>query len=108
MSLQTTPVSQCLEKKLTIAGYEVPDLLAIFSVLSVLNFLFGSFRGMKLWLVWLPTLAVAAVLRIGKRGKPDNYLVHLIKHRLSPKYYPAFSNELTAKVPPYRADKTRG
>ena len=89
MELRTEPVSKCLEKKLLFLGFEIPDVLAIFFLLSVLNFLFGS-AGAKLFLVWLPTLALAITLRIGKRGKPENYLVHLAKFHAKPKYYSAF------------------
>jgi len=89
MSLRTEPTSQSLEKKLLIMGFEVPDVLAIFLLLSILNFLFGQ-TNYKLFLVWLPVLSIAIILRVGKRGKPDNYLVHLVKFKFSPKYFSAF------------------
>lgn len=99
MSLPITPVSRCLEKRLVILGFEVPDLLAILFVLSVLNFLFG-WTGMRFLLVWLPTLAVAAILRIGKMGKPDNYLLHLVRYWAHPKYLSAF-HESRKRIPPH-------
>ena len=99
MDLQTTSVSQCLEKKLLIAGFEVPDLLAIFTVLSALNFIFGATH-QKLLLVWLPSLALAATLRLGKRGKPDNYLVHWMRFRLSQRYLSAFPEPSYEFAPP--------
>ena len=40
--MRTVPVSKCLDKKLILFGYEVPDVLAIFLTLSILNFLFGQ------------------------------------------------------------------
>ncbi len=89
MPLKSEPTSQSLEKKLLILGYEVPDVLSIFLLLSILNFLFGQ-TNQKLLLVWLPIVVIALVLRIGKRGKPDNYLVHLAKFYLRPKYFSAF------------------
>lgn len=90
MSLKATPVSQCLDKKLQVMGYEIPDLLFIFSLLSVLNFLFGT-SNLKLLTVWLPTLAIAIIIRIGKRGKPDNHLIHLFRFYFKPKTLCAFS-----------------
>jgi hypothetical protein len=99
MSLRTAPVSKCLDKKLLIAGYEIPDLLAIFSLLSVLNFLFGQTQ-MKLALVWLPSLALAALIRIGKRGKPDNFLLHWVRFRLRPRYLSAFADPAIFTPPP--------
>jgi hypothetical protein len=101
MPLKSEPTSQSLEKKLLILGYEVPDVLAIFLLLSILNFMFGQ-TNQKLLLVWLPVVVVALVLRIGKRGKPDNYLVHLAKFHLRPKYFSAFQSPTTDVAPPRR------
>lgn len=104
MNLRTEPVSKCLEKKLLFLGFEVPDILAIFFLLSILNFLFGR-TGAKLFLVWLPVVTLAITLRIGKRGKPDNYLVHLARFHTRPKYFSAF---LSPEVPrPPKVRRTR-
>lgn len=99
MALRSEPTSKSLEKKLLILGFEVPDVLAIFLLLSILNFLFGQ-TNQKLLLVWLPVILVAAVLRIGKRGKPDNYLVHLVKFHFRPKYLSAFAEPSKDPSPP--------
>ena len=99
MSLRTVSVNQCLEKKLLIFGYEIPEILAIFFMLSVLNFVFGA-TGLKLFLVWLPSLTVAVVLRIGKRGKPDNYLVHLARFKFQPPILSAFNDSKDFVSPP--------
>lgn len=99
MALKVTPVSQCLEKKLQVMGYEIPDLLFIFFLLSIFNFIFGTSSG-KLFLVWLPTLVVALTIRIGKRGKPDNYLLHLGKFWMRPKALWAFAESKTFQLPP--------
>lgn len=101
MSLRSEPTSQSLEKKLLILGFEVPDVLAIFLILSILNFLFGQ-TNHKLLFVWLPVLTIALVLRIGKRGKPDNYLVHLVKFQLRPKHLSAFQSPTKDDPPPKR------
>jgi hypothetical protein len=101
MNLRTEPVSKCLEKKLLFLGFEVPDILAIFFLLSILNFLFGR-TGAKFFLVWLPVLVLAAILRIGKRGKPDNYLVHLVKFHTRPKYLSGFLSPETPRPPKLR------
>jgi hypothetical protein len=103
MGLRSEPTSQSLEKKLLILGFEVPDVLAIFLLLSFLNFFLGRL-GNKFFLVWLPVALAALVLRIGKRGKPDNYLLHLAKFHFRPKYYSAFQ-EPTHKAFPPRAKR---
>lgn len=99
MALKCTPVSRCLDKKLQIAGFEIPDLLAVFFLLSILNFFFGRTE-MKLLCIWLPTLAVAAILRASKRGKPDNYLLHWCQFQLRCKELFAFDDSAQWKVPP--------
>lgn len=105
MSIKITSVSQCLEKKLKFVGFEIPDLLFILSFLSVMNFLFGAFKG-KIFIVWIPTVIVALVLRIGKHGKPDNYLIHKLRFLFQPKVLLAFPEATNFKAPPKL--KTKG
>lgn len=99
MGLRSEPTSQSLEKKLLIMGFEVPDVLAIFLLLSILNFVFGS-TNYKFAFVWAPAIIAAIALRIGKRGKPDNYLVHLGKFLVRPKHLSAFSDPKNTNPPP--------
>lgn len=104
MALKVTSVSTSLDKKLLILGYEIPDLLAIFFTLAILNFLFGRTTN-ALALVWAPTLLLAVALRYGKRGKPDNYLLHLARYYLSPGIYHAFK-ETSVSMPPPKINRT--
>ena len=99
MSLRSTPVSKCLDKKLLLFGFEVPDVLAIFLTLSVLSFVFGQ-QPFKAILVLLPTAALALLLHIKKKGKPDNYLVHWIRFQVSPGSYRAFPEATQWVRPP--------
>lgn len=99
MALKVTSVSQCLEKKLQVMGFEIPDLFFIFFLLSILNVIFGAGAG-KLFLVWLPTFAVAVAIRLGKRGKPDNYILHLGRYWLRPKALWAFPESQMFQTPP--------
>ena len=99
MGLRATSVSKCLDKKLIIFGFEVIDILAIFLLLSILNFLFGSTH-MKLALIWLPSAVLALCLYFGKRGKPDNYLVHWLRFQIKPGTYSAFHDLNNWKSPP--------
>lgn len=101
MALRSEPVSKCLEKRLLILGFEVPDILAIFLLLSILNFLFGQ-TAFKFALVWLPVIVIAAILRIGKRGKPENYLIHLAKFYTRPRYFSAFNDLIIPESPKRR------
>lgn len=80
-------------------GFEVPDVLAIFLFLSILNFSFGQ-TNYKLAFVWGPVVFLAITLRIGKRGKPENYLIHLVKFNTQTKYLSAFQDPKNTASPP--------
>lgn len=89
MALRTSNVYRCLEKKTLVFGFEIVDLFVVFSVLAILNFVL---RGVpyKFFLSWGPAFALALFLRLGKAGKPENYLLHLARFFLSPMIFSAF------------------
>lgn len=89
MELRTTFVSKSLDRKMKIMGFEIFDLLSIFMTISILNFLFGQ-MSYQLLLIWLPALVLTLTLYYGKRGKPDNYLVHWLRYQVSPSKFSAF------------------
>lgn len=99
MALKYTTVSKCLDKKLRIAGFEIPDLLILFLTVSILNFVFGQ-TDMTLFLVWLPSVLLAALLYFGKKGKPDNYLVHWMRYQFRRGILRAFPDPTTTNNPP--------
>lgn len=99
MSLRTSSVAKCLDKKLLIMGFEIPDVLAIFLLLSVLNFVFGQ-SNFKLFFVWLPTALLALTLRLGKKGKPDGFLLHWLRFQIKPGIYSAFTPTKNWVTPP--------
>lgn len=91
MEIKVTEVSRCLDKKMVIMGFEIPDLLFIFLTMSILNFLFGT-TNLKFLFVWLPSAAIALTIRFTKRGKPDNYLIHWLRFQIKPGVLSAFSD----------------
>ena len=97
--MRAVEVSKSLDRKLTMMGFEVMDVLAIFLTLSLLNLLFGQ-SGMSIVLVWLPTALLAFVLRIGKRGKPDKFLLHWLRYQVKPGVYSAFPEPSVWRNPP--------
>jgi len=105
MEIKVTEVSRCLDKKMMIMGFEIPDLLFIFLTMSILNFLFGS-TSLKLLFVWLPSFGLALSIRLLKRGKPDNYLVHWLRFQIKPGILKAFP-EPSLNNPPPRTRKTK-
>ena len=99
MSLKCNPVSKCLDKKTLVWGFEMADLLLVFMLLAVLNFIFGGTDN-KLLFVWSPPFLLALVLRYGKKGKPENYLIHWIKYQTSAGIHCAFKDPKENPIPP--------
>jgi len=99
MEIKSTFVSKSLDKKLMIFGFEVPDLLALFLIISVLNFFFGA-TSQKIYLVWIPSIALALLMRLGKKGKPDNYLIHWLRYQMKPGVLSAFCEPTNHTPPP--------
>lgn len=87
--MRVTPVSKNLDKKLKILGFEVPDLLVIFLTIGILNFLVKD-GSAKILYVWGPAVVLALAVRIFKRNKPDNFLVHWLRYHLLPEGLQAF------------------
>jgi hypothetical protein len=83
MSLKTSEVYRCLEKKTLVFGFEIVDLFLVFSMLAILNLLFGGLPYKFCW-TWLPSILLGIGLRIGKTGKPDNYFLHLARFQIAP------------------------
>ena len=105
MSLKTTSVAKCLDKRLLLCGFEVFDVLAIFLTLSILNFIFGQ-TSLNIFLVWIPTLVLALTLHFGKKGKPDRYLIHWLRSQMKPGAYRAFPDPTSwARPPTLRGDR---
>lgn len=99
--LRTTSVAKCLDKRLTVLGFEVLDLLAIFFLLALLHLFLGDL-GNQLVLVWMPTGALSLLLWFGKRGKPENYLIHWVRFHLKPGRISAF--ETAKRWKPYKEE----
>ena len=89
MALHSSEVYRCLDKKTLVLGFEIVDLFLVFACLSVLSLLFSGVPNKFLW-TWGPSLALGLSLKIGKAGKPDNYLLHLVRFHFSTGVHGAF------------------
>lgn len=83
MALKASTVYRCLDKKTLVFGFEILDLFLMFSLLAILNLFLSGVPYKFLW-TWGPSMALGLILRIGKTGKPDNYLLHLARYHFSP------------------------
>ena len=99
MSLITTPTSKCLDKKTKVFGFEMADILLVFILLAVLNLLFGK-TDQKLLFIWLPPTLLALLLKFGKKGKPENFIVHWLRFQFTPGVFSAFKEPKKNPFPP--------
>ena len=89
MALKTSEVYRCLEKKTVIFGFEVVDVFLVFLVLAVLNFLLSQLP-YKFFVTWGIASALGVAMRLGKAGKPDGYILHLLRFQFQPENLSAF------------------
>lgn len=89
MALHSSEVYRCLDKKTLVFGFEIVDLFLVFACLSVLSLLLNGMPNKFLW-TWGPSLALGLFLRVGKAGKPENYLLHVIRFQFSTGVLSAF------------------
>lgn len=89
MGLKASIVYRCLDKKTYIFGFEIVDLFLVFIVLAFLNLILGHIP-YKFLFTWGPSFSLALFIKIIKRGKPDNYLLHLIRSYFQPRILSAF------------------
>lgn len=87
--LESSPMSQCLDRRSKIFGFEMFDLFVIFFTMACLNYIFSQFN-YRFFFVWVPTVFLTIILRIVKVGKPDNYLKHLAIFHFTPRSLGAF------------------
>lgn len=107
MELETSRVHRNLDGKLKVMGLEAPDLILVLLLAAIMNLLFGQ-TSFVLPLVFGLSSVLLAVLYIGKRGKPQDYLIHLIKYLANPGFYSAGdspSNEMNMKKEFYEKTK---
>ena len=89
MELLTSKTFRCLERKAKIMGFELFDVLLVGLTISLSNLFIGQIP-LRLFVTWTPALILAGVLWFGKRGKPDNFLLHWLRFKIGPSSYSAF------------------
>ena len=81
--LQHSTVHRQLDAKIKIIGFELFDLLAILILAAVMNLIFGN-TSLSLPMVFVMPGCLGAVIYFGKKGKPDNHLIHTVRYHLLP------------------------
>ena len=77
--LQTSSVHRHLDKRPKILGMDATDLILLMLLSSIMNWLLGDTSLSFAASFVLPAL-LGAVLFIAKRGRPDGFLLHLIRY----------------------------
>lgn len=92
MNLKESTVHRKLDAKLKIGGMEAPDILGVLIFASVMNLFFGRTSLAFVFVIILP-LILLVVLYVGKRGKPEGFLIHLARFYLTTGYFSAGQNQ---------------
>lgn len=88
MSLETSTVHRNLEVKMRVFGLEAFDILSVLIFSAIMNMLFGQTTLAPVFVFILPGL-VLMTLVLGKKNKPDDYLIHLVRYLLTRGSYSA-------------------
>lgn len=80
--LSRSTVHRRLDARFKIGGVEAADLICVLMAAAVLNLFFGQLSFGPVLTFTIPAI-LFFVLYFGKRGKPENYLVHLVKYHVS-------------------------
>lgn len=92
MELDSSSTQRGLNVKMKIGGFEALDLISCLIIGATLNLFIGHTKWGLPIVISLPSVFLI-VLHFSKRGKPDNYLKHLIKFYLTDGFHSA------AKIP---------
>lgn len=88
MELSSSRVHRRLDAKLRIMGLEAHDLLFVLLFASVMNLIFGQ-TALAIYLVFILPGVMLIVLYLSKRNRPDKFLIHWLRYKLTPGSYSA-------------------
>ena len=88
MELNTSTTQRGLNIKMKVGGFEALDLISCLILCAALNLLFGK-TSFGIPIIFGVPSAFLICLYFGKRGKPEDYLKHLIRFYLTPGFYSA-------------------
>lgn len=88
MDLETSKVHRNLDAKIKILGLDAPDLIFVLILAAVMNLFFGSTSFAAVMVLGVP-LIFLGIIYFSKKGKPDGYMVHLVRYLITPGIYQA-------------------
>lgn len=88
IEVHASEVHRNLDAKFKIGGLEALDLLIALIFGAVMNLFFGG-TALEIPLVIGGPVLIIAVFYFGKKGKPENFMAHLIRFYLEPGFFSA-------------------
>lgn len=88
LGLDQSKVHRNLDGQIKVMGLEAPDLILVLLVAAVMNLFFGQTNFVLITVFGIPSILLL-ILYFGKKGKPENYLIHLLRYMASPRFYSA-------------------
>ena len=86
--LKTSAVHRNLDRRPKLLGLEIQDVVVLTLMASVFNLIFGHTR-FGVYMTFIPSLSMAVALYVGKRGRPDKFLLHWIRYYTTPGFFSA-------------------
>jgi len=88
LDLEQSKVHRNLDGAIKVMGLEAPDLILVLMVAAIMNLFFGQTNLVLITVFGIPLLLLFT-LYFGKKGKPDGYLIHLLRYLMTPSFYSA-------------------
>ncbi len=88
MRLRESSIHRRLDAKMKVGGMEAPDLLGVLIFAAIMKLIFGRMSFAFVFVIIIPLLLLIAIY-FGKRGKPDDFMLHFAKFYLTPGFYAA-------------------
>lgn len=82
MSLAMSKTYKGLGVTMKVGGFEAFDLIFCLIIAAISSIIFGGSNLGSLMVILLPSVMLTT-LHFGKRGKPEGYLMHLLKYLIS-------------------------
>ena len=88
MEIHTSEVQRNLDARFKIGSIEALDLLIALIFAAIMNLFFGG-TALEIPLVLGCPALILAAFYFGKKGKPEKFMVHLIRFYLEPGFFSA-------------------
>jgi hypothetical protein len=97
MELKSSTTHRGLNIKMKIGGLEALDLIFSLILMAFLNLIIGHTSFGIAIVLGVPSFLLIC-LYVGKKNKPDDFLLHLLKFYLTPGFYSAAERQNQSKM----------